>query len=170
VGRKQYVTDGLLTASPAKGLHLAVLSALGLVTEIACHPDGRSEVLRSTPLFPEMWAQDFVGRDLAWLFQPASGPMLGGQLADGRQVLETLESGIRRRYVLAADEPRVEELEVVTGGRRVYHARFGRWQIFGNWPAPLPTSIHVDAGSYQLALQLVQVTVPAHAAAANPSP
>jgi hypothetical protein len=161
VGRKQYVTDGLLTASPSTGLHLAVISPLGLVTEVACSADGQSEVLRTTPLFPEDWARTHVARDLCWLFRPASGPLIAQQLPDGRLALETLEPGPSRRYVWSAGGTRVEEFEAVEGGRRIYHARFGGWREFAPWPRPLPTTLQVDAGRYQLLVRIVQLDLPA---------
>jgi hypothetical protein len=159
VGRKQYVTDGVLTCEPGKGLHLAVVSPLGLVTEVACRAGGAGEVLRVTPLFPERWARGYVARDLTWLFQRVRDPILRAQLVDGRTVLETQGVGTRRRYVLGDDESRIEELEVVAGDRLVYRARFSRWREVANWPVPLPSAIQVDAGTYRLDLQVVQMAV-----------
>lgn len=160
VGRRQYVMDGLLTASPDAGLRLAVVSPLGLVTEVACSPAGVADVLRTTPLLDERRAHEYVARDLAWLLGPAPENLQVGVLTDGRHVLETSGSGVRRRYVLAADTPQLQELEVIEGDRRIYHARFQRWQTFPPLPTPLPTLIDVDAGHYRLSVRTVQVSLP----------
>jgi hypothetical protein len=159
VGRRQYVADGVLTATPADGLHLAVVSPLGLVTEVACSSDGRAHVLRTTPLMSEDWARDYVARDLARLFVLPANPLPAGQLADGQVALETPVAHGVVRYLVHAPNGRVEAVEEVQNGRRTYRARFREARVFAPWPRPLPTVIEVDAGSYQLWIRMVRISL-----------
>jgi hypothetical protein len=48
VGRRQFTCDGFLTASPAEGWHLALISMLGLVADVRVRNDGSTEVLKVT--------------------------------------------------------------------------------------------------------------------------
>ena len=153
---RQFVCDGVLTVSPAEGWHLAVISTLGLVTDLRLRTDGAAEVLKVTPLFREAWARDYVTRELRWLFTPppALAPM--GRLDDGRLVLEAPnrpEDGTAR-YVCSADGRRWEELELVSGGCRVFHATIFRSAPLRGWQGAVPAEIDVDSVTHQLHLRI----------------
>jgi hypothetical protein len=157
---RQYVCDGLLTASSADGLHLALISTLGLVTEVRVRPDGPAEVLKLTPLFPEDWARSYVGQDLRWLFEapPKLAPI--GHLGDGRLVLETASGvdGVKVRYACNADGNRWEELEVIKGPRRVFHARLSGYRNFPGCPRAIPAEIEVETDTHELQVRIAALT------------
>jgi len=117
VGRRQFTCDGFLTASPAEGWHLALISMLGLVADVRVRNDGSTEVLKVTPLFREDWARDYVAQELRWLFTPPPELAPAGRLADGRLALEAKSGadGAKARYVCSADGSHWEEIEFGTG-------------------------------------------------------
>lgn len=166
VRRRQFVCDGLLTVSPAEGWHLALISTLGLVTDVRVRGDGSTEVLKITPLFREDWAREYVARELRWLFAPPSGLALAGRLSDGRLVLVTegCDDGVKARYACSADGRRWEEVEILNGLRRLFHAKVCRYQSFPGWPRAVPAEIEVNADSHQLHVRIAAMSV----AAASP--
>ncbi len=163
VGKQQYVCDGVLTASPEGGHHLAVISTLGLVTELRVTTNRTSELLRSTPLFREDWSRNFVSRDLRRLFVPRMDADRPGHLEDGRLVLETAPNaeGFLIRYIFSPDGERLQEVEVEQRGARVYHATVRRYQTFAGVGHEIPSEISVVAPAYRLNLRTAELTVPA---------
>ena len=162
VRRRQFTCDGALMVSPDTGCHLAVVSSLGLVTDLRVNNDGGCEILKVTPLFHEAWSRQFVARDLRWLFLPPANPEPAGRLADGRIVLQTRAAadGMLARYVFASTGDRWQELELVKNGRSYYHVTVRRYGAFGGIPAEVPCEFDVAAGPYRLDLRIVELTVP----------
>ncbi len=158
VGRRQYVCDGFLVARAGAGLHLAMVSSLGLVAEARLRADGEGEVLKVTPLFRESWTRQYVLRDLRWLFAPPDEVHPVGGLPDGRLVLGTAPGpGARQaRYVFSADGRRWEGLELADRGGSKYSAALSQHRSFGDGPQELPTEFSVDAGAYRLHLRVVE--------------
>jgi hypothetical protein len=156
VRRRQFVCDGLLKVSSREGWHLAVVSTLGLVTEVRAKSDGSNEVLKVTPLFREEWAREYVAQELRYLFVPPAKLAPGGRLDDGRLVLDEVESsnGAKRRYVCRADGGVWEELEVLEGNRRRFHATISSGRSLPGWPHLSPQEIEVKADTHQLHLRL----------------
>jgi hypothetical protein len=156
VHQRQFVCDGLLTVFPVEGWHLAVISTLGLVTDLRVRGDGSAEVLKVTPLFREAWAREYVTQELRWLFTPPLELAPMGRLSDGRLVLEAESrvDAVKARYVCSVDGRRWEELEVVSGSRRLFHAKISDYGSFRGWPRAVPTEIEVDAGTHQLHLRM----------------
>jgi hypothetical protein len=161
VRKQQFVCDGLLVVSPSEGLHLALISTLGLVTEVRVKGDGSSEVLKVTPLFRETWAREYVARELRWLFAPPPQLALAGRLLDGRLVLEAVNQceGVNIRYGFSADGSKWEELEVSNGSRRLFHAKLSRHKAIAGWPGAVPMEIDADAGAHQLHLRMAVIEV-----------
>jgi len=162
VGRRQFTCDGFLTASPAEGWHLALVSMLGLVTDVRVRNDGATEVLKVTPLFRQDWARDYVARELRWLFTPPPELEPVGRLADGRLVLFGWERpkvvGLTEPWYLCtcnADGTRWEELEVWHAGSRLFHAKVTGYRSFPGWPRAVPSEFEVDAGTHQLQIRTV---------------
>ncbi len=163
IGRRQFVCDGVLTASPNKGLHLAVISALGLVTELEVSTNRTSQLLRVTPLFRPDWSREFVAQDLRRLFMPPPDLEVGGRLPDGRLVLETPPEMQARvaRYIFSRNGDRLEEVEVAREGRRLYHASVRRYQKFAGWTPEVPAEFAVTTPAYRLELRTADLVVPA---------
>jgi len=161
VGKRQYVCDGSLTAGSDDGLHLALVSSLGLVAEVRLRTNGSAEVVKVTPLFRESWSRDYVLRDLRWLFAPPGELHPAGSPTDGRLALEPTAGagGLRARYWFSSDGQRWEGLELREKGRRTYRAILGRHRRYEGWPQELPTEIRVDAGAYRLHLRVVELNV-----------
>ena len=166
VRQRQFVCDGLLTVSPAEGWHLALVSTLGLVTDVRVKTDGSLEVLKVTPLFREDWAREYVARELRWLFTPPPGLAPAGRLNDGRLLLEagSGRDGVKARYACSADGRRWEELVVFNGSRQLFHAKVSSYRSFPGWPRAVPAEIEVDAGTHQLHVRIAALSV----AAASP--
>lgn len=161
VRQRQFVCDGLLTVSPAEGWHLALVSTLGLVTDVRVKGDGSLEVLKVTPLFREAWARDYVARELRWLFTPPPGLSPAGRLSDGRLLLEAESrvDGVKARYVCNPDGRRWEELVVFNGSRQLFHAKISGYRSFPGWPRAVPAEIEVDAGTHQLHVRIAALSV-----------
>jgi hypothetical protein len=160
VGRRQFTCDGFLTASPAEGCHLALVSMLGLITDVQVRNDGATEVLKVTPLFRQDWARECVARELRWLFMPPPELAPVGRLADGRLVQRGWEwakgAGLTEAwYVCSADGSRWEELEVWHAGSRLFHARVSGYRSFPGWPHAIPSEFELDAGTHQLQIRTV---------------
>jgi hypothetical protein len=169
MGRRQYVCDGFLTADPTNGVHLALVSTLGLVGEVRLGRDGAAEVVKVTPLFREDWSREYVLRDLRWLFAPAGEVHAVGALAGGQLMLASRETrdGVQAFYRFSADGRRWEELELRAPGRPVYRAVLTRSRQYEGWPRELPYEIRVEAGTYQLHLRVAELTIRS-AAGAHP--
>jgi hypothetical protein len=166
VGRRQFACDGFLTVSPAEGWHLALISMLGLVTDVRVRNNGTTEVLKVTPLFRQDWAREYVAQELRWLFTPPPELAPAGRLRDGRLALEAKSrvDGAKARYVCSADGSRWEELEVWDGPRRLFHAKVSGYRSFPGWPPAVPAEIELDAATHQLQVRTVAV-----ASAASPA-
>jgi hypothetical protein len=174
IGRKQFVCDGVLTVSPEEGQHLAVVSTLGLVTEVRVETNGAIQLVQVTPLFKETWSREFVSRDLRQLFAPHLNLEIGGRLPDERFVLEnrpTLEAGVCR-YIFTPLGDRLEEMEIARAGRRFYHVSVKHYRQFAGFPRAIPSDFDVVAPDYRLELRTAELAVlePGAARAAATSP
>jgi hypothetical protein len=161
IGRKQFVCDGLLTVSPEDGLHLAVISALGLVTEVRVETNGAIQLVKVTPLFKETWSREFVSRDLRQLFAPNLDLELGGRLPDDRFVLESRpasDAGVCR-YIFTPSGDRLEEMEIARAGRPWYHVSVKRYRQFAGFPREIPSDFDVVAPGYRLELRTAELAV-----------
>jgi len=161
VSRKQFTCDGVLEVSTNDSWNLAIVSNLGVVTGVRVNRDGSSEAVKVTPLFRESWARQFVANDVRRLFVPPPEFISAGRLDDGRMVCETaVESdGAVARYIFSADGQRWQELEVLRGGHREYHALLRGYRTFAGHAREVPAEMEVRAKKYQLHLRLVQLDV-----------
>jgi hypothetical protein len=162
IGRKQFTCDGVLTAAPGEGHHLAVISSLGVVTDLRVDAHGACELLKVTPLFRESWSRQFVARDLRRLFVPPADLNYAGRLADGGVVLQTRAdaAGVQARYVFTAAGDRWRELEISRNGRACYRLLVRRQRTFAGAPGERPCEFEIDAGRYRLELRIVELTIP----------
>ena len=162
VEQKQFTCDGVLTAAPGEGWQLAVVSSLGVVTGLRVQPGGAVELLKVTPLFREDWSRRFVADDLRRLFVPPANLRPTGRLADGRLVLQTDADagGVQARYIFTPDGGHWQELEVLQGRHRIYHASVRRYRAFAGVPGDTPGEFEVNAGSHRLELRITELTVP----------
>ena len=161
IGRKQFVCDGVLTVSPQEGQHLAVISTLGLVTDVRVETNGAIQLVRVTPLFNETWSREFVSRDLRQLFVPNLDLEIGGRLPDERFVLESrppLDTYVSR-YIFTPSGDRLQEMEIARAGRRLYHVSVKRYQRFAGFPREIPSEFEVLAPSYRLELRTAELAV-----------
>ena len=161
VGRKQFVCDGVLTVSPRAGQHLAVISTLGLVTDVRVETNGAVELVRVTPLFKETWSREFVSRDLRQLFAPNLDLEFGGRLPDQRLVLEsrpTVDASVSR-YVFTPSGDRLQEMEIARAGRRLYHVSVKRYHQFAGFPREIPSEFEVVAPGYRLEIRTAELVV-----------
>lgn len=160
---RQFTLDGVLTARPGEGHHLAVVSALGVVTDVRLGADGACEVQKVTPLMREQWSRDYVGRDLQLLFATPRTLEYGGRMTDGRLLLVAGPdaSGLVLRYAFTPEGDRWEEVEMSRAGRRLYHARVLRYGPAKGSPAELPSAFEVVAETYRLFVQVAEWRVEA---------
>ena len=161
VGRKQFVCDGMLTVSPQAGWHLALISTLGLVTDVRLTTNGTVQVVRVTPLFTDAWSREFVSRDLRQLFALSLEIEIGGRLPDGRFVLESrkMSQTSVRRYIFTPSGDRLQEMEIADAGRRLYHVFIKRHQRFTAFPQEVPSEFEVFTPGYTLELRTVELGV-----------
>jgi hypothetical protein len=159
IGRRQFVCDGFLTVSPAEGAHLALISTLGLVTDVRAKSNGSLEVQKVTPLFREDWAREYVARELGWLFTSPPDLAPAGRLSDGRLLVEAKgrADALEARYVCSADGSRWEELEVRRGSQSLFHAKVSAYRSFPGLARPVPAEIEVDAVNHHLDLRIVAI-------------
>ena len=157
---KQFVCDGVLHVSPDSGLHLAVVSTLGLVTEIRVAPNGKVSLLKTTPLMKETWSSGFVARDLKILFLPNREHKTAARLSDGRLVLQAPSEadGTVTRFIFSSHGERLEEVEKVRQGRREYQARFRGFRDLPGAPLGTPAEFDVIAPTYRLYLRNTSFT------------
>jgi hypothetical protein len=170
VGRKQFTCDGVLVVSPGEGHHLAVVSNLGVVTELRLNADGTCDILKVTPLFQESWSRRFVARDLRWLFVPPVNLEAAGRLADGRLALESRGAtgdATTTRYIFSPGGERWEELELLRDGCCFYRVEVRRYRAFAGCPAEVPSEFRVTSKSYRLELRVAELSVPASRAGAS---
>ncbi len=158
---RQFVCDGFLSVSRVEGWHLAVVSTLGLVTEVRVRADGSSEVVKVTPLFREDWSRQYVARALRWLFVPPPPLRPIGRLSDGRLVLAGADHGdnVQARYLCSPDGTRWEELELVAGTRRVCHVWLGGYRPCAGFEREVATDINLEAGTHALHLRIAALSV-----------
>jgi hypothetical protein len=162
VKRKQFPCDAVLKVSTNEGWHLAVVSSLGLVSEVRVRPDGSSQVLKVTALFPEEWSREFVARDVRALFAPPRKLTSAGWLGDGSLVLESApdDMGVASRYFFAPDARQLNAIELMKAGRCVYHAEVKGSRAFPGGGGKIPTEFEVDAGAYRLHLRIADLKTP----------
>jgi hypothetical protein len=151
----------MLTVSPQAGQHLAVISTLGLVTEVRVKTNGAIQLERVTPLFREAWSREFVSRDLRQLFAPSLDLEIGGRLPDQRFVLESRPTldGYVSRYIFTPSGNRLQEMEVARAGRRWYHVSVKRYRQFAGFPREIPSDFEVVAPGYRLELRTAELAV-----------
>jgi hypothetical protein len=157
--RKQFTCDAVLTTTPGDGLHLAIVSSLGVVTDLRVLPDGSCALQKVTPLFRESWSREFVARDLHMLFLMPTTLQPGGRLADGRLVLQApvAAKGEVARYLFSPSGEQWEGVELLRDRRCLYRATVRRHQAFAGQPKPVPCEFEVQAGVYQLHLRITQL-------------
>jgi hypothetical protein len=158
---RQFTCDALLEVSPTGGLHLAIVSSFGVVTEVRVARDGGCELLKVTPLFREDWSRRFVARDLRWLFIAPASLQPAGQLVDGSVVLQTPpdSSGGTARYIFSADGTRWRELDLMQNDQSFYQAILENFRKFPGMTEEIPGRFEVGAEAYRLELQMTGLTV-----------
>jgi hypothetical protein len=161
LGGKQFTCDGLLQASPASGLHLAVVSEFGVATALRVKANGECEILKVTPLFREDWSRQFVARDLRRLFARPAALQPAGRLADGRLVLQSGPDagGVTAQYVFSADGAAWTELDLTQNGKTFYQATVKPPRHFAGLSAAVPGGYEVRAEAYRLDLAITELTV-----------
>ena len=157
----------MLAVSPQGGQHLAVISTLGLVTDVLVKTNGEVELLKVTPLFKEAWSRDFVARDLRQLFAPNLDLETGGWLPDGRLALESKPTADAyvTRYIFTPSGDRLQEMEIAHAGRRLYRVCVTRCQQFAGFPRQVHSDFEVVAPEYRLELRTTELVVPEPGAA-----
>lgn len=162
VGGKQFTCDGLLTVSPMNGYHLALASAFGTVTDLRVRPDGRTELIKVTPLFRADWSRRFVARDLRWLFIPPDNLRLAGRLANGQLVLRAApdSAGVTAEYVFSSDGLRWRELDLARNGKIFYYVAVKHYWKFPAAAAEIPSEYKVTAKMYRLQLRITGISIP----------
>jgi hypothetical protein len=63
---------------------------------------------------------------------------------------------MKARYVCSADGARWEELEVLIGLRRLFHARISKYRSLPGWPRAVPAEIDVDAATHRLQVRMAE--------------
>jgi hypothetical protein len=161
VAGKQFPCDGVLEVSTNAGWHLAIVSNLGLVAGLRVNRDGSCEAVKVTPLFRESWTRQFVARDVRRLFIPPLEFVSAGRLGDGRLVCETApeSDGTVARYVFSKGGQQWQELEVLRGGCREYHALLRGYRPFAGITREAPAEMEVQAKGYLLHLRLVELNL-----------
>jgi hypothetical protein len=159
--KREFVCDGFLAVSPSEGCHLALVSTLGLVTEVRAGVAGSNEVLKVTPLFPAEWSHEYLAPEVRWLFAPPPALVPAGHLDNGELVLEARDGtgNVLARYVCSPDGRRWEELEFKAGPQRLCHARLRGYRLFAGWGREVPAEIELEAGTHQLSVRLVELKV-----------
>jgi hypothetical protein len=160
VRRQQFVCDGFLAVSPTDGWHLALISTLGLMTDVRVKAGGSSQVMKITPIFQEQWAREYVTSELRWLYTPPLELAPAGRLSDGRLLLEAVsrEDGVKASYVCSQDGSRWEELDVGKGPQCLFHAKILSCRTFAGWPQAVPAEFEVQAGTHQLHVRTAALT------------
>lgn len=161
IGRKQFVCDGVLTVSPQDGQHLAVISTLGLVTDVRVETNGAIQLVRITPLFREAWSREFVSRDLRQLFAPKLDLEVVGRLPDKRLVLESrpTSDALVSRCIFTPSGDRLQEMEIARAGQRLYHVSVKHCHQFAGFPREIPSEFEVVAPGYRLELRTAELAV-----------
>lgn len=158
---KQFTCDAVLQGSTNEGWHLAIVSSLGLVSEVRVRPDGSSEVLKVTPLFREEWSRNFVARDLRMLFRVPDSLTSVGWLENNSFALEVEPKSKTgsTRYLFTPDGSQLWAIEWLEAGRRVYRVDVRGYRTFAGWSSEVPTELEVDAESYHLHLRIADLKV-----------
>ncbi|MEI7730363.1 MAG: hypothetical protein WCO56_12370 [Verrucomicrobiota bacterium] len=161
MGRRQFTCDGVLTVSARAKYHLALISPLGLVTDLEADTDGAVNVRKVTAIFREDWSRNHVARDLRCIFMPPGKLETNGRLADGRLVLRGAldRDGLTPQYLFSPDGAQLQEMEWLRAGRCVYHVNIRRHRTVTGHPNPIPSELEVDAGQYHLNLRIAELTV-----------
>lgn len=156
---RQFTCDGLLTAGPTEGHHLALVSSFGVVTDLRVGPDRHTDLLKVTPLLREDWSRRFVARDLRCLFVPPANLKPGGSLTDGRLVLTAgfADDGTTAKYIMG--DLGWQELELERNGRTFYRATVKHRRRFTPGGPEIPDTFEVIAESYRLDLRIAALTV-----------
>ena len=82
---RQFSCDGLAQLAADGGLRLALLTPMGVITELRIAPDGMAEIIKAAPTFRESWAREHVAATAQLLF-PRQIDVLtarGATLSDG---------------------------------------------------------------------------------------
>jgi len=156
---QQFTCDAMLSVAENRSAHLALVSALGAVTELRLEPQGTCVVLKVTPLFREAWTRKYVARDLRWLSLPPPTITDAARAVDGRILLQALgeDAVTRATYVMSAAGDQWEALEL-------HHPRDGRSDVTVQ-PArrredggpTVPAAYEVVTPRYRLDLRVLEV-------------
>ena len=158
VAGRPYPCDGYLEISPANELRLAVLTPMGVLTQVKVSSNGEVRVLSAGSSFRESWSRDYLARDARLLFAPDTAALQAGRLADGRPVLwKRQPDGTRLSYVFGPGGAPWQELEIARGSRRLYHAVCRRQAVFGGPAREVPAEIRVEAECYTVDLRLCEL-------------
>ncbi len=157
---REFTCDAVLRAVPGEGHRLALVSRLGVVTEVRLPENGRAEAMKVTPLFRREWAEAYVARDLEALFVPPSTLTPAGTLSDGSLVLVArAAAGGDVRYVFSADGGTWKSVEAVRDGKAVFRAKALGWRRFEGHSSAMPGGFEVEAGAYRMNLRTVTLSV-----------
>lgn len=160
VAGRPYPCDGYLEISAAGDLRLAILTPMGVLTQVQVASNGAVRVVSAGSGFREAWSRGRLARDLRLLFAPDSAALRAGRHPDGRPVLEARQpDGSRVRYLFDRDAARWRDLEIVRGSRTVYRAACGGFARFDGHDREVPTEIRVEAEGYRLDLRLCELKV-----------
>ena len=155
---RQFPCDGYLQLQPQTGLRLAVLSPMGVITELQMAGAGQVTVTRTGASFREAWTRKYVARDVRLLFAPDVAKLQAGRLADGRLVLwQSLPEESRLAYVFNPNGATLQELEISTHRARLYHVTCRRYNSFPGSERAVPTEMYIDAGLYTLELRVLEL-------------
>lgn len=160
VAGRPYPCDGYLEISAAGELRLAVLTPMGVLTQVQVASNGTVRILSTASAFRESWSRDRLARDIRLLFAPDPSALQAGRLPDGRPVLGARRpDGSHVRYIFSRDGATWQELDIVRGSRRVYRAVCGSPARFDGHAREVPTEIRVEADGYLLDLRLCELKV-----------
>jgi hypothetical protein len=65
---RQFSCDGLVQVAADGSLRMALLTPMGVITELRVSPDGQTEILKTAPSFRESWARGHVAATARLLF------------------------------------------------------------------------------------------------------
>ena len=158
VAGRPYPCDGYLEIAPSGTLRLAVLTPMGVLTQVEVASNGAARVLSASSGFRESWSGGPLARDLRLLFAADPAALRDGRLPDGRPVLEARQpDGSCIRHVFDRDAARWQGVEIRRGSRTVYRAVCGAHARFDGHDREVPAEIRVEADGYRLDLRLCEL-------------
>lgn len=140
---RHYTLDGVLDIDSKGRRRLAVVSAMGSVTEIVQGPDGKTESVTTTALFQEAWSRSYVARDLRLLY-PAPHTLAESSMEENGGIVG---------YLPETPGGPWRDAEICRDGRCVWRAQVVRRDPGTGWPM----EFDVNAETYRLHLRVVKV-------------